>query len=287
MNNKEKQDELDDSVDSNYLKINVEKKGKFAFKLWMLIPIVIIIVSIVIYIRPARVFTRVGIQDILYNSESGSYKNNVIEVVEKINPTVVSISENETDLYDGEYTNANVTGIIFDSKGYILTAYDAIKEYKDLYIKFSSRNRRPIKAALVGFNLANNLAILKVEVDNLPVAHFGDYSKLRIGDMLVAIGAPTGDDITCNASVGVTSFKNKTATLGRLKLDLLQTDAKISKYNLGGPICNSSGDIVGINVGVVFENKDIMSGGFVISVNDIKKSIRDILDNPKVYPVEH
>lgn len=218
----------------------------------------------------------------LFQPNTNSYrtvdmqKSTFTKVAETIGPAVVGISiKFEGSL--GEKDSANASGMIFDSKGYIVTNYHVIQGADKITVKLS--NGKVFLAKYVGSEPKSDLAVIKIDADNLPIVSFGDSSKVKVGDIAIAIGNPLGEEFAGTVTSGIISAVNRKIQNGGKTYKILQTDAVISLGNSGGALCNEIGEVVGINnVNLISNDIDNIQGlGFAISINEANEVIKTIM----------
>lgn len=211
------------------------------------------------------------------NQDSGS-KNDINKVSELVGPTVVGIS-NKSEGYFGIEDTGSGSGIIVDSRGYIVTNYHVIKNADKVTVKLSSG--KILSASVQGVDERSDLAVIKVNADNLPHATLGDSSKVRVGDTAIAIGNPLGEEFAGSVTAGIISALNRKIEFNGSTYKVIQTDAAINPGNSGGPLCNSNGEVIGINsLKMATENAEGM--GFAISINEAKNIINTLMNKGKV-----
>ena len=179
-------------------------------------------------------------------------------------PAVVQVlaTVEETNVF-GQTTPgvAQGSGVFFREDGHILTNDHVIAGAVEVEVVLSNRQRLP--AEIIGTDKATDLAVLKVdpdEVEDLVIVELGDIEALRIGSWVLAIGSPLG--FQGSVTLGILSAKGRSLGTGEDRLDnLLQTDAVINPGNSGGPLLNLDGEVVGINTRVIRES---LSGGVSI-----------------------
>lgn len=171
-------------------------------------------------------------------------KNSITKVAESVGPAVVGIS-NKAEGYFGVADQGSGSGIIFDPDGYIVTNNHVIDGAQKITIKLSTG--KVLDASVVGKDPRSDLAVIKVNAKNLPVAKFGDSSKVKVGDMAIAIGNPLGEEFAGTVTAGIVSGVNRKIQYGGAIYKLIQTDAAINPGNSGGALCNEAGEIIGIN----------------------------------------
>ena len=170
------------------------------------------------------------------------------KIAKEVSPSLVSISDSAEKLTEDEYFEGNVTGVIIDSSGIILTNYSGIKGKSDIYVKLSSVVATPIKAQILLENEDRNLAIIKIEFDgDLQPIKIADSDSIKEGQGIVVLGNAIGDDYIGSSIPGVITSTNEKITIEDEKeQSLLQINAPINEKNTGGAICNSNGELVGI-----------------------------------------
>jgi Do/DeqQ family serine protease len=183
------------------------------------------------------------------------------DVAERVSPSVVTIKvEAKQDIPDvfkffggrgGEGPQGNVqqgsgSGVIFTSDGSILTNNHVVE--KATRIDVVLRDGRSFRAKVAGTDPAVDLAVVKIDAKNLPAATFADSNQARVGEWVLAIGAPFGLDYTLTA--GVLSAKGRSIHANEIE-DYLQTDASINPGNSGGPLVNLQGQVLGINTVII------------------------------------
>ncbi|WPC41818.1 S1C family serine protease [Clostridium sp. JS66] len=206
-------------------------------------------------------------------------KNSITKVAEMVGPTVVGIS-NKAEGYFGLQDVGSGSGIIFDPNGYIVTNNHVVEGASKITVKFSSGKVLPAK--LVKADSRSDLAIIKVEAQNLPTAKFGDSSKVKVGDTAIAIGNPLGQEFSGSVTAGIISALNRKIQYGGAIYKVLQTDAAISPGNSGGPLCNSAGEVIGINSLKLGADQNAEGMGFAISINEAKSIINSLMSYGKV-----
>lgn len=195
----------------------------------------------------------------------------------KVVPSVVGIitTKFERNLYSQARKVQGVgSGIIVDSRGYILTN-NHVAGRNAGKITVSLYDGRNIEGKTVWADPVLDLAIVKIEADNLTVATLGDSKNIRVGQQAIAIGNPLGLTFQRTVTAGIISAVNRTLEVeqGVFMEDLIQTDASINPGNSGGPLINIAGEVVGINTVKVTTAEGI---GFAVPINVVKPIINNI-----------
>lgn len=200
------------------------------------------------------------------------------DIYTKCSPSVVSISSvtTTTNFFGqlAEYPSAG-SGVVISQDGYILTCNHVIADMSDLKVMTSDGNK--YEATVVGGDSRTDLAVLKIEADNLVPIALGDSDELQIGELAVAIGNPLGE-FANSLSVGVISGADREINIDGERMNLLQTDASISPGNSGGALINSYGELIGIT-SAKSSGSGVEGIGFAIPVNDAKKVVNELVNN--------
>jgi len=201
------------------------------------------------------------------------------KVAETVGPAVVGIvvSGSSSTLTSDSYSGS---GIIFDSNGYIVTNNHVIEGAGKITVKLSSG--KSLEAKVVGKDTRSDLAVIKIDAANLPVARFGDSSKVKVGDLAVAIGNPLGEEFAGTVTAGIISALNRTIQYEGSIYKVLQTDAAINPGNSGGALCNEEGQVIGINSLKIGSSENAEGMGFAISINEAKTIIDSLMSTGKV-----
>ncbi|MDA8082514.1 MAG: DegQ family serine endoprotease [Nitrospiraceae bacterium] len=164
------------------------------------------------------------------------------------------------------------SGVIVSQDGYILTNYHVIKNAEE--IKVILYDKREFKGKVIGDDPQTDIAVIKVDAKELPAIRMGDSSKLKAGDMVLAIGNPFGLNQT--VTLGIVSAVGR-ANIGISAYeDYIQTDAAINPGNSGGALVNANGELVGINSAIYSTSGGYMGVGFAIPsdmANSVSQSI--------------
>lgn len=163
------------------------------------------------------------------------------------------------------------SGFLVTSDGFILTNAHVVADAKDVTVRLT--DRREFRAKVVGVDARTDIAVLKIEGRDLPTVKFGDPSKLRPGEWVVAIGSPFGFDNSVTA--GIVSATARSLPDGQYT-PFIQTDAAVNPGNSGGPLFNMAGEVVGINSQIYSRTGGFMGISFAIPI-DIAIGVKDQL----------
>jgi serine protease Do len=192
------------------------------------------------------------------------------------------------EMPEREYKQVGLgSGVIIDPEGYILTNDHVINEADKITVTLP--DGREFKGEIKGRDQRSDLAVIKINSRNLPVANLGGSDNLRIGQWVIAIGNPFGfamQNPEPTVTIGVISALHR--ALGRALSqyrdynDLIQTDAAINPGNSGGPLVNLRGEVVGINVAIFSTSGGYQGIGFAIPVNSAKRVISRLIEGKKI-----
>src|SRR5712691_3313514 len=265
-----------------YLILSTEMQRKKIFSISAIAALATLIVlsSLATFQYPARAQSQLQklamlkTQDHSLNILFKRVENSVVQVTRKI-PTL--------NLQNPQTGNATAlgSGIVYDTKGHIITNNHVVGIAKIVDVTFIDGNR--YTANVVGTDIYNDLAVLKItgNLTKLVIPlQLGNSSALQVGDQVIAIGNPFGLDDTM--TTGIVSQKGRLlpdTTSGFSIPDVIQTDALIDPGNSGGPLLNMQGQVVGINTAAVISDKGGFSGiGLAISSNTAKRIVPILIE---------
>lgn len=206
-------------------------------------------------------------------------KNAITKVAETVGPAVVGIN-NKGETFWGDIEQGSGSGIIFESNGYIVTNYHVISGASKVTVKLSTG--KVFAAKIVAADKRSDLAVIKIDANNLPTVKFGDSSQVRVGDLAIAIGNPLGEEFAGSVTSGIISALNRKMQYDGAIYKVLQTDAAINPGNSGGALCNANGEIIGINSLKIGAEANAEGMGFAIASNEAKLIIDSLMNYGKV-----
>ncbi len=165
------------------------------------------------------------------------------------------------------------SGFIISKDGYILTNHHVVTGADEVIVRMA--NRKEYVARLIGSDEASDVAVLKVDAENLPVLEFGDSDDLKVGEWVLAIGSPFGFDHTVTA--GIVSAKGRSLPSDNY-VPFIQTDVAINPGNSGGPLFNLEGEVVGVNSQIYSRTGGFMGLSFAIPIEmavDVASQIKE------------
>lgn len=169
------------------------------------------------------------------------------------------------------------SGVIVDSAGFIVTSFHVVDSVDEILILLY--DGRELPAAVVGTDPETDLAVLKIDADNLQEIQFGNPNQAEIGDVVLAIGNPFGVGQTVTQGI-ISATQRNGLNLSNLE-NYIQTDADINPGNSGGALIDAFGNLLGINAAIL--NNEKSDGiGFAIPADDVQKVLRQIIDHGRV-----
>lgn len=180
------------------------------------------------------------------------------------------------------------SGFIISPDGYIMTAEHVVHGVDEISVVLADGSEFP--AELVGADYASDVAVLKIDARDLPVAELGDSEEVQVGQWAIAIGHPFGKVVggtTPTVTVGVISAKDRSMSRNdesgfRVYSGLLQTDASINPGNSGGPLVNSLGQVIGINTAIITTSGGSLGIGFAIPINIAREVAIQLIEYGKI-----
>jgi S1-C subfamily serine protease len=195
----------------------------------------------------------------------------VVRVADDLRPAVVNLRVGR-----GREMGSG-SGVLFSPEGYLLTNHHVVGEAERVRVRL--HDGQEVTGRVVGNDPWSDLALVRAEGDTFPYARLGDSAKLRVGQLVVAIGSPLGFESTVTAGVVSAIGRTLRSVTGHLVDNVIQTDAALNPGNSGGPLVDSRGHVVGINTAVIQPAQGIC---FAIPVNMAKHILPSLLRHGRV-----
>lgn len=279
----------DRKLEQTNMKIRIRRKYKY-FKFHN---IVMILCLVTISLMSGAIATEFILDSYINNNEnqsSGSSeknmnelsKNDYLSIMKKIAPSLVTISNSEDKFKVSEYVDGNITGIVIDKKGYIITNLSKVKDYEKIYVKPSSIGSPITEGKIIGQDEFADVAIIKIDYEKLSPISMSNDRKVNIGDNIISIGNAISDDYVGIITPGIVTSLNNKVKLESEYYSLIETNALTNNLNTGGPICNIYGEMIGFTSKYINEkNQDGLY--YAVNISTIKNivenkiSLRDVL----------
>ena len=200
-------------------------------------------------------------------------------------PAIVGILNESTQTMYGQTgtTGSTGSGFIISSDGEILTNYHVVEGASTLTVTLYDGRKFP--ATLIGYEAESDIALIKIEAEDLPVCAIGNSDGVYVGEQIAAIGNPMGE-LTYTMTVGYVSALNRFVNTEGTPISMIQVDAAINPGNSGGPVFNLYGEVIGIATakysGTLSDGATLEGLGFAIPINDIVDILNDLRVSGKV-----
>ncbi|MAO63965.1 MAG: hypothetical protein CL666_03105 [Balneola sp.] len=227
------------------------------------------------------------------------FNDAIVDIAEKTNPSVVTITTKRTQEVrvvnpfsrffgnprDEGQTQERVqrglgSGVIVSEEGYILTNNHVIDKADEIQVRMMNGNE--VDAKVVGADPQTDIAVLQIDVEDLPVVELGNSDNLKVGAMVLAIGSPLSEDLAHTVSFGIVSARGRSLNNLTIYGDYIQTDAAINPGNSGGALIDVNGQLVGVNSAIASRSGGNDGIGFAIPINLAERIMDDLIEDGEV-----
>ena len=171
------------------------------------------------------------------------------------------------------------SGVIIRPDGYIVTNNHVVESASKVEVTLN--NNKTYEATVIGTDPATDVALIKIDAQGLPTIEFADSDQLRLGEWVLAIGSPLGEELRSTITAGIVSAKGRSMPNydGKFKIEsFIQTDAAVNPGNSGGALVNKAGKLVGINTAIISTTGSYTGYSFAVPSNIVSKIVGDLID---------
>lgn len=196
--------------------------------------------------------------------------------------TTVSANQNSNNWFDwyfngggNNFVAGSGSGVIFSADGYIITNNHVIQRAEKIEVV---HNKTTYTAKVIGTDPSSDIAVLKIDAENLPAIKIGNSSQVKIGEWVLAVGNPF--NLTSTVTAGIVSAKGRNINIVNSSFPIesfIQTDAAINPGNSGGALVNTSGELIGINTAILSKTGSYTGYGFSVPIDIVKKVVADLI----------
>ena len=179
----------------------------------------------------------------------------------------------------GRERQGSGSGVIIRPDGYIVTNNHVVSGATTIEVTLN--NNKTYEATVIGTDPATDVALIKIDATGLPTLQFADSDKLRLGEWVLAIGSPLGEELRSTITAGIVSAKGRSMPSNSREFKIesfIQTDAAVNPGNSGGALVNKEGELVGINTAIVSTTGSYTGYSFAVPSNIVQKVVSDLID---------
>lgn len=210
----------------------------------------------------------------------GTTPTDFVTAAGRATPAVVfirTLHANKKGYWNYKYTASSGSGVIVSSDGYVVTNYHVVSDGSEIHLTLD--DKREFEAELIGSDPSTDIALLKIEAEDLPFVEFGNSDSLQIGEWVIAIGNPFRLESTVTAGIVSAKARNISILENESSVEsFIQTDAVVNQGNSGGALVNTRGELIGINAAIITQSGKYEGYSFAIPSNLARKVISDLKD---------
>ncbi len=222
-----------------------------------------------------------------YSAELLSEEQRVIDIYKNTVPSVVNVANIKfaDSFFYGkvEVPQGTGTGFVWDDSGHIVTNFHVVQGGNSFIVTFH-KDKKQYKADVVGIAPKQDIAVLKLKEipKNLKPIRIASSSDLQVGQLAMALGNPFGFDHSISKGI-ISALGRKIDGIGGVKIhDMIQTDTAINQGNSGGPLLNSSGELIGVNTMIISRSGSNAGLGFAVPIDTVKRITPQLIEHGKV-----
>jgi serine protease Do len=245
--------------------------------------------SVAEHVKPSVVYIKSGRKPEAMTRRGPRGQRNAprMEVPPGMEPFFRGLPPMQPQPQEPQFQEGSGSGFVVSKDGYILTNNHVVDGSDQVTVRLL--DRREFKAKIVGTDPNTDLAVLKIDAKNLVPAPLGNSGASRVGEWVLAVGNPLGDNLTFTVTSGIISAKGRSLTLpgqsDRTIQDFIQTDAAINPGNSGGPLVSVQGEVIGVNSAIASETGYYSGYGFAIPIDLARRVMDQIISEGRVHRV--
>lgn len=253
-------------------------KRKLRYRTLKLLKVLIFIfITVSISIGVFIIFFNYKYKELLNNNNNiDSYNINrkYYNAIDNVKNSLVTVGGSNEALQENIYVDGNVTGIIIEESGQIITNYSMIKNLKDIYVKLSFVNSEPIKGEIIFINEDIDIAIIKVNSkEALTPVKVSPSDEIIEGENILLISNSTSDEYIDNLVPGIITSSNRKLEVNNKKYNLIEVNTPINKFNTGGIISNLKGELIGIASRKITDDMNVEGLYYSIDLSSVEEII--------------
>jgi serine protease Do len=245
--------------------------------------------SVAEHVKPSVVYIKSGRKPETMTRRGPRGQRNAprMEVPPGMEPFFRGLPPMQLQPQEPQFQEGSGSGFVVSKDGYILTNNHVVDGSDQVTVRLL--DRREFKAKIVGTDPNTDLAVLKIDAKNLVPAPLGNSSGARVGEWVLAVGNPLGDNLTFTVTSGIISAKGRSLALpgqsDRTIQDFIQTDAAINPGNSGGPLVSVQGEVIGVNSAIASQTGYYSGYGFAIPIDLARRVMDQIISEGRVHRV--
>jgi serine protease Do len=245
--------------------------------------------SVAEHVKPSVVYIKSGRKPEAMTRRGPRGQRNLprMEVPPGFEPFFRGLPPMQLQPQEPRFQEGSGSGFVVSKDGYILTNNHVVDGSDQVTVRLL--DRREFKAKIVGTDPNTDLAVLKIDAKNLVPAPLGNSGAARVGEWVLAVGNPLGDNLTFTVTSGIISAKGRSLALpgqsDRTIQDFIQTDAAINPGNSGGPLVSVQGEVIGVNSAIASETGYYSGYGFAIPIDLARRVMDQIITEGRVHRV--